>query len=79
MNANYNKLWKLLIDNNMKKQDLHHSCGISWSSISKLSKGDKVSMDVLMRICKFLNCSVGDILEFTDEKQTFDNSEKGER
>ena len=79
MNANYNKLWKLLIDNNMKKQDLNHSCGISWSSISKLSKGEKVSMDVLMRICKFLNCSVGDILEFTDEKQTFDNSEKGVR
>lgn len=77
MNANYNKLWKLLIDNNMKKQDLKQSCGISWSSISKLSKGEKVSMDVLMKICKFLRCSVGDILEFTDNSQTKNISEKG--
>ena len=77
MNANYNKLWKLLIDNNMKKQDLKQSCGISWSSISKLSKGEKVSMDVLMKICKFLRCSVGDILEFTDHSQTKNISEKG--
>jgi len=59
----YKKLWKLLIDKDMKKKDLQAMSGISWSSITKMSKGENVSMDVLMKICLALNCDIGDIVE----------------
>ena len=64
MEVSYKKLWKILIDRDMKKQDLQSAAGISWASISKLSKGEKVSMEVLMKICKYLECNVGDIVDF---------------
>lgn len=63
MVVSYKKLWKLLIDKDMKKKDLQAMSGISWSSITKMSKGENVSMDVLMKICQTLNCDVGDIIE----------------
>ena len=67
----YNKLWKILIDKDMKKKDLQASAGISWASVTKLSKGERVSMEVLMKICKTLNCDIGDIVELipTDENE----------
>lgn len=52
MQVSYKKLWKLLIDKDMKKKDLQAVAGISWASITKLSKGKTVSMEVLMKICK---------------------------
>ena len=65
------KLWKILVDKDMKKTDLQKESGVSWSSITKLSKGETVSMDVLMKVCKSLNCDIGDIVEFIeDEKMT---------
>ena len=69
MEVSYKKLWKLLIDKDLKKKDLLSKAGISWSSITKLSKGDTVSMEVLMKICKALECDIGDIMELipTDE------------
>lgn len=67
MEANYKKLWKLLIDGNLKKKDLVEHAGISWASIAKMSKGDTVSMEVLMKACKYLNCDIGDVVEFENK------------
>ena len=67
MNVSYKKLWKLLIDNDMKKKDLQQKAGISWSSVTKLSKGETVSMEVLMKICKELNCNIGDVMDLIPE------------
>jgi len=61
--VSYKKLWKILIDKDMKKQDLQKSTGVSWGVITKLSKGETVSMDVLIKICKYLGCDIGDIME----------------
>ena len=63
MNVSYKKLWKLLIDKDMKKKDLQASSGVSWASITKMSKNETVSMDVLMKICKALDCNIGDIVD----------------
>ena len=69
--VSYKKLWKILIDKDMKKKDLQASAGISWASVTKLSKGERVRMEVLMKICKTLNCDIGDIVELipTDENE----------
>ena len=64
MEVSYKKLWKVLIDKDMKKKDLQTAAGISWASVTKLSKGETVSMEVLMKVCKALKCNVGDILDF---------------
>ena len=63
MYLSYNKLWKLLIDRNMNKKHLRELTGLSSSSIAKLTKGQNVSTDVLVRICKALNCDLQDIVE----------------
>lgn len=54
MEVCYKKLWKLLIEKDMKKKDLQALSGISWSSMTKLSKGEIVSMEILMKICQVL-------------------------
>lgn len=69
MQVSYKKLWKLLIDKDMKKKDLQAFAGISWASITKLSKGKTVSMEVLMKICKALECNIGDIMDLILEEQ----------
>lgn len=66
MNVSYKKLWKLLIDKDMMKKDLQKGAGISWATLTKMSKGEIVSTEVLMKICKVLHCDVGDIVEFID-------------
>jgi len=66
MPFSYNKLWKLLIDKNMNKVALRDAIGITPSTLSKLSKNEKVSMDVLERICKELGCNVGDIVDYLE-------------
>ena len=63
MAVSYKKLWKLLIDKDMKKKDLAEKAGISTYTINKLNRGDNVTTDVLVRICKALDCDVGDIME----------------
>ena len=72
MAVSYKKLWKLLIDKDMKKKDLQSVAGISWSSVTKLSKGENVSMDVLIKVCTALNCDVGDIMELLPEESKTD-------
>jgi len=63
MKITYKKLWKLLIDRELRKLDLQHMAGISSSSIAKLSKGENVQTDVLVKICKALDCDTSDIME----------------
>ncbi|MEG0835091.1 MAG: helix-turn-helix transcriptional regulator [Lachnospiraceae bacterium] len=63
MKISYNKLWKLLIDKNMKRKDLQEVAGISSASIAKLGKGDNITTDVLLRICDALGCTIEDIIE----------------
>jgi len=63
MDVSYKKLWKLLIDLDMKKKDLAEIANISQSSIAKMNRGEHVSMDVLLKICAALKCDVGDIIE----------------
>lgn len=72
MKISYKKLWKLLIDKDMLKKDLQREAGVSWATITKMSKGETVSTEVLMKVCKVLHCDVGDIVEFieTDSGQT---------
>lgn len=67
MVVSYKKLWKILIDRDMLKKDLQLSAGISWSSVTKMSKGENVSMEILMKVCRALNCDVSDILEFISD------------
>lgn len=63
MVVSYNKLWKLLIDKKMKRIDLMEATGIGTSTLSKLGKDQYVSMEVLVKICKVLNCNIGDIVD----------------
>jgi DNA-binding Xre family transcriptional regulator len=59
----YNKLWKLLIDRKMKKQELRKATGISAATMAKLGKGENVNTEVLLRICEALKCELSDIME----------------
>lgn len=67
MGFSYNKLWKLLIDKNMNKQDLKRVSGISTASIAKLGKGENITTDVLLKICESMNCDISDIMEVTEK------------
>lgn len=68
MAANYNKLWKMLIDKGMKKKDLQIAAGVSSGVITKMGKGEDVTTTVLAKICKALGCNIGDIMEFVDDE-----------
>ena len=63
MTVCYNKLWKLLIDKNMKKKDLRLATGISTTALAKLGKNEHVSTEILTKICAALNCYFSDIIE----------------
>ena len=67
MTVSYKKLWKMLIDKDMMKKDLQKVAGISWASVTKMSKGEVVSTEILMKVCKALHCDVGDIVEFMED------------
>jgi DNA-binding Xre family transcriptional regulator len=69
MAISYNRLWKLLIDNHMKKKDLKDKAELSTATMAKLGKNESVSLDVLVRICKVLNCEIGDVVEIVDDKK----------
>ena len=65
MAISYNKLWKLLIDKGMNKRDLQKASGVSAASIAKLGKGENITTDVLLKICKVLECDITDIMEIS--------------
>ena len=67
MNVSYKKLWKLLIDKDMKKKDLREAAAISTSSMAKLGKNENVNTEILVKICKALNCDISDIMEIVED------------
>lgn len=68
MALSYNKLWKLLIDKGMTKTQMRLKADISTTTLAKLGKNETVSMEVLLRICKVLDCNVGDIIDVINEE-----------
>ena len=65
----YNKLWKLLIDKGMTKTETRLKADISTTTLAKLGKNETVSMEVLLKICKVLDCNVGDIMDVINEEK----------
>jgi len=65
--VSYKKLWKLLIDRDLKKKDLRELAGISPSSIAKMGRNENINTEVLVKICHALHCDVGDIMEVLEE------------
>ena len=68
MAVNYNKLWKLLIDNNMNKTDLRVKADIGTATLAKLGKNQLVSMDVMLRICAVFSCNIADVMDVVPEE-----------
>lgn len=67
MDVSYNKLFKMLIDKELKKTEFAKQVGISSNTLAKLSRNETVSMDIIIRICRGLNCSVDDIMDVLPE------------
>lgn len=67
MATSYKKLWKLLIDKDMKKRDLAEMAEVSNYTLGKLTRGENVTTDVLVKICKVLECDIGDIMEIVEK------------
>ena len=67
MAVSYKKLWKLLIDKDIKKKDLSAQSGVSPATITKMGKGGHVTTEVLLKICTALNCGVDDIMEIVPD------------
>lgn len=65
MKISYKKLWKLLIDRDMKKKQLAEAAGISSASIAKLGRNENVNTDILLKICIALNSDISDIMEMS--------------
>ena len=81
MAVSYKKLWKLLIDKEMNKQDLREKTKISKATITKMGKNENVNLDVLSKICISLHCDIGDIVEIVPEaiiKEEIDNGTEQE-
>ena len=72
MKVRYNKLWKLLIDKEMKKSQLREAVGASKSTFAKLGKNEDVTLPVLLNICEYLECDFGDIMEAVPENEVQD-------
>jgi len=75
MAVSYIKLWKLLLDKKMKKTDLIPAADISTTTLARLSKNQMVRMDVMARICKALDCDIGDIMEMLPNAPSDDKGE----
>lgn len=69
MGVNYKRLWIILINREIKKMEFRNGVGISSSTLAKLSKNEYVSMDILVRICNYLECQISDICEVEFEKK----------
>ena len=69
MAVSYKKLWKLLIDRDMKKKDLAEKANLSNYTINKMNRGDNVNTDTLVKICEALGCSFDDIMEIVSEEK----------
>lgn len=63
MSVNYDKLWKLLIDKKMNRTDLKNAASISFNVLAKMSKGEAVSMESMLKVCRALDCDISDVME----------------
>ena len=79
MSISYKKLWKLLIDKDMKRKDLREATGISTASMAKLSKNENLTTDVLLRICDALKCDISDIMEVSLDDEDQSGSDEDEK
>lgn len=70
MKVSYKKLWKLLIDRDMKKKELCALAGISPASVTKMGKGGHVTTEVLSKVCTALNCGINDIMEIVPDESS---------
>ncbi len=68
MEISYKRLWKMLIDKDLKKKDLSAVAGISQSSVAKMSRGEPVNMEIILKICTALNCDICDVCEAVPAK-----------
>lgn len=69
MKISYKKLWKLLIDKEMKKKDLAMLSGVSSTSLAKMGRSENVNTDILVKICEALDCDLKDIAEIVDDSE----------
>ena len=69
MKANYKKLWHILLDRDMKKKELAQIAGVSTYTINKLNKNENVTVEVLGKICRALNFTLDDIMEFEEDEK----------
>ena len=67
MKISYKKLWHVLLDKNMTKQDLRKATGISTTTVQKLTKNESVGIDIILRICEKHNLQIDDVVEFVEE------------
>ena len=70
MIISYKKLWKLLIDRDLKKKDLREMAGISPSTIAKIGRNENINTEVIIKICKALKCDICDMMEIIDSKSS---------
>ena len=73
MASSYNKLWKLLIDKNMNKTMLRQKAHLSATTVAKMGKNEPVAMESMLKICKVLDCDIGDIVEAIPNKSAEEN------
>ena len=66
---NYNKLWKLMIDKNINKTQLHEKARISTNAVAKMSRNETVSLERLAKVCYALDCGIGDVVEIVIEER----------
>ena len=69
MNRSYNKLWKLMIDKKMNKTQLREAAKITSNAMAKLGKDESVPVETLEKICRVLDCTIDDIMEFDQDKK----------
>ncbi len=69
MAVSYKKLWKLLIDKDMKKKDLRLATGMTTTALAKLGKNEPVNLEILLKICKVLKCDISDIMEIVETEE----------
>ena len=69
MSISYDKLWKLLIDKKMNRTALKEAAGISFNVLAKMGKGESVSMESMLKVCKALECDISDVMEIEQSKK----------
>jgi DNA-binding Xre family transcriptional regulator len=76
MGFSYNKLWKILIDEEMNKTEFQKAVKLSPTTVAKLSKDEPVNMGILARICDYFDCGIEDIVSYTPKKRKHGNKDK---